>query len=204
MSPLNIVNVGYDSANYYVLAGDRPLLLIDTGFPRTMGKLDRACQRMDIACADIPYLLCTHYHPDHAGLAQELKQTGMRLLVLELQVPFVPLLRDIMKPLDRYVDITLDDNIVVKIADSRDFLAGLGLQGQIVHTPGHSDDSVSLVLDTGEAFTGDLGHPLMLMEPGTTTGASWQTLHDLGATTVYPGHGPAWQLGQVGKVMRDE
>lgn len=32
--------------------------------------------------------------------------------------------------------------------------------GEILWTPGHSDDSVSLVLDSGIAFTGDLQPPL--------------------------------------------
>ena len=69
-------------------------------------------------------------------------------------------------------------------------LARVGIAGEIVPTPGHSDDSVSLVLDSGEAFTGDLTHPQMAGEDELEmVKASWRGLRDLGAVTVYPGHG---------------
>src|SRR5215467_7823613 len=77
---MNIVNVGYDSTNYYVLADKTPVLLIDTGFPGTLPKLQYQCKRSDVKFADIPYLFCTHYHPDHAGLAGELQKAGIRLI----------------------------------------------------------------------------------------------------------------------------
>ena len=35
---MNIVNVGYDSTNYYVLSDSRPKLLIDVGWPGTLPK----------------------------------------------------------------------------------------------------------------------------------------------------------------------
>ncbi|EHJ51639.1 hypothetical protein [Streptococcus macacae] len=39
---------------------------------------------------------------------------------------------------------------------SRAFPANLGITGEVISTPGHSEDSVSLVLDSGEAVVGDL------------------------------------------------
>ena len=66
---MNIVNVGYDSTNYYVLANSSPKLLIDVGWSGTLPKLQHQCKRVGISLPDIKYLLCTHYHPDHAGLA---------------------------------------------------------------------------------------------------------------------------------------
>ena len=61
----------------------------------------------------------------------------------------------------------------------------------IVHTPGHSDDSVTLVLDNGAAFTGDLTAEWMVAEEDPDVVArSWQLLRDRGVTTIYGGHGP--------------
>ena len=55
----------------------------------------------------------------------------------------------------------------------------------------HSDESVSLVLDDGSAFTGDLTHPALIAEePANVVSASWQLLRERGANRVYPGHGP--------------
>ena len=63
--------------------------------------------------------------------------------------------------------------------------------GDIVHTPGHSDDSVSLLLDDGSAFTGDLTHPALVGESGVAiVSASWRLLQERGAVRVYPAHGP--------------
>ncbi len=38
-----------------------------------------------------------------------------------------------------------------------------GVRGEILKTPGHSDDSVSLVLDSGMVFVGDLHRPNFVM-----------------------------------------
>ena len=70
-------------------------------------------------------------------------------------------------------------------------LERIGIPGEIVHTPGHSDDSVSLLLDNGSVFTGDLSHPYLIgLEDPAVVNASWQALKDRGAKRVYPGHGP--------------
>ena len=50
---------------------------------------------------------------------------------------------------------------------------------------------MSLLLDSGEVFTGDLTHPQFITdEEAEVTKRSWRTLKELGATTVYAGHGP--------------
>jgi len=70
----------------------------------------------------------------------------------------------------------------------------IGIAGEIVPTPGHSDDSVSLVLDDGSAFTGDLTPLALAGEEGwNAVVASWQRLRALGANRIYPGHGPRGQ-----------
>ena len=45
---------------------------------------------------------------------------------------------------------------VISCAESRAFLEPLGIAGEIIHTPSHSADSISLILDEGDAFVGDL------------------------------------------------
>jgi glyoxylase-like metal-dependent hydrolase (beta-lactamase superfamily II) len=54
---------------------------------------------------------------------------------------------------------------------------------------------VSLLLDDGSAFTGDLTHPARIgLEDPVVVRASWRRLQERGATRIYPGHGPAWTL----------
>jgi glyoxylase-like metal-dependent hydrolase (beta-lactamase superfamily II) len=112
------------------------------------------------------------------------------------QVAAVPLMKQAIKPADNYTDITTHDNVVISTAESRDLLKQIGIDGEIIHTPGHSDDSVTLVLDIGCAFTGDLTLEAMATEQDAAVVArSWQLLRDRRVTTVYPGHGAPYYLG---------
>jgi endoribonuclease LACTB2 len=188
---VNIVNVGYDSTNYYVVGGDGTRILVDVGWPGTLPKLLACLKRKDIALEDLDFLFVTHYHPDHAGLVQELKERGLKHIVLEEQVAAIPKLREYMKADSGFVDILVEDSIHLVDAESRTWLKGIGLQGEVVGTPGHSEDSVSLVLDNGIAFTGDLVLAGLVDEGnGGTVGQSWDLLRKLKVRTIYPGHGP--------------
>ncbi len=192
---ITIVNVGYRSTNYWVISAGASRLLVDLGYPGTMGIMRAELKRMGIALAEIRYALATHYHIDHAGLAQEFKQLGVPLLVLETQVAAIPLMKQWTKPQDHYMNITLHDNVTISFGESRNRLAQIGIAGEIVPTPGHSDDSVTLVLDDGSAFTGDLT-PLGFAgeAEAATVAASWQRLREQGVTRIYPGHGPVRPL----------
>ena len=192
-SVLNIVNVGYDAANYYVIASPTAKLLVDVGWPGTLPRLQAALRRMGLPLAGITHLLPTHYHPDHAGAAQELKQLGVRLIVLENQMAGIEALGRWMRPQHHYVEIVRFDNVDVQSTESRPFLRGLGLEGEILTTPGHSDDSVTLVLDSGVAFSGDLPPPGMFGD-GHPAQTSWELIRACHVHTVYPGHGPPWRL----------
>lgn len=187
---MNIVNVGYNSTNYYLidLAGGK--LLIDAGWPGTINKFKNVLTIKGIPLADIKYLLVTHYHPDHAGLVQELKENGIKLIVLEQQINHIPLLKDYIKRGFDYKEkeIQPQDNLILKTEDSRRFLKTIGIDGEIIHTPGHSDDSVTLVLDSGIAFTGDLPDKRIYGDSNSEISESWNKIYGLGVHTIRPGH----------------
>ncbi|HYW51924.1 MAG TPA: MBL fold metallo-hydrolase [Gemmatimonadaceae bacterium] len=190
-----IVNVGFRSTNYWVISVGTARLLVDLGWPGTMDLLRANLQRMDVPLSQLRLGLATHYHIDHAGLAQELKQAGVPLLVPDVQAEWIPRMKEHVKPADRFTDITLHDNRVITLHESREVLRDLGIDGEIVHTPGHSPDSVSLLLDGGAVFTGDLTHPAFMTEEQTDEIlASWQRLRERGATTVHAGHGPVYPM----------
>ena len=192
---VTIVNVGYRSTNYWIISAGTSRLLVDLGWPGTMGRLRANLDRMDVPIEEIKFGLATHYHIDHAGLAQELKETGVPLLVLDVQVNAIPLMKTWIKPQDQYVDITTHDNITISFPESRSVLGRIGILGEILHTPGHSDDSISLLLDNGSVFTGDLTPPTLIgVEDPAVVLASWKLLRGRGATQVYPGHGPVRQM----------
>ena len=191
-----IVNVGYRSTNFWVVSAGRNRLLVDLGWPGRAAALFANLDRMGVPLSEIRCGLATHYHIDHAGAAQDLKLRGVPLLVMEEQVYAIPLMKQWIKRADGYTEITTHDNVVIATSDSRAFLAEMGIAGEILRTPGHSDDSVSLVLDMGCAFTGDLTLERMVSkEDPEVVARSWQMLRDRGVTTIYPGHGNSYYLG---------
>jgi ribonuclease/clavin/mitogillin len=188
---VTVVNVGYRSTNYWVISAGTSRLLVDLGWPGTMGRMQASLKRMDVPIAEIRYGLATHYHIDHAGVAQELKLAGVPLLVLDVQVPAIPLMKTWTKPQDQYLEVTMHDNVEISCDESRSLLERIDIPGEILHTPGHSDDSVSLLLDDGAVFTGDLTAPQYIgLEDPQVVQESWRLLRERGAMRVYPGHGP--------------
>lgn len=195
MTAVTIVNVGYRSTNYWVVSAGRSRLLVDLGWPGMGAELLHNLDRMGIPLSEIAYGFATHYHIDHAGAAQDLKRRGMRLLVWEPQVDAIAAMKRHVKPGDHYTEIVPDGNVVKRCDESRALLAGLGIAGEVVPTPGHSDDSVSLVLDSGECFTGDLTLERMVGEEDpTVVAASWARLRALGAKTVHAGHAKPYPM----------
>ena len=188
-SPVTIVNVGYRSTNYWVISNGRSRLLVDIGWPGTLGTMKANLKKMDIPLHEIRYALATHYHIDHAGLGEELKREGVPLLVVDIQETAVFLMKQWTKPHDNYVEITPKGNLVISCAQSRQLLADIGIAGEILPTPGHSDHCVSLLLDDGSVFTGDLP-PEQSAFDNPVALASWQQLRERGAARVYPAHGP--------------
>lgn len=192
MAPVpSIVNVGYRSTNFWVVSAGRQRLLVDLGWPGMFSTLTANLERMDIPLKEITHGVATHYHLDHAGAAQDLKNAGMKLIVAEEQSAAVPLMKRHVKDSDHFTEISVYGNLVISCAESRALLATLGFGGQFVPTPGHSDDSISVLLDGGVVFTGDLTWPeLATEETMEQVKQSWQRLRELGATTVHAGHGP--------------
>jgi endoribonuclease LACTB2 len=185
-----IVNVGYRSTNFWVVSAGQNRLLVDLGWPGKAAALFANLERMGVPLKELRYGLATHYHIDHAGAAQDLKNRGVPLLVMQEQVHAIALMKQWTKPVDNYTDIATHDNVVIPASESRALLSTIGIAGEIVPTPGHSDDSVTLVLDIGCAFTGDLTLESMIAEEDPTVVAqSWQLLRDRKVTTIYPGHG---------------
>jgi glyoxylase-like metal-dependent hydrolase (beta-lactamase superfamily II) len=196
--PVTIVNVGYRSTNYWVVSAGTSRLLVDLGWPGTMGKMLANLRRMDVPLDEIRYGLATHYHIDRAGLAQELKQAGVPLLVIDVQFSAIPIMKRWTKPQDNYVEITLHDNVIIGFSESRSLLERIGIPGEIVHTLGHSDDSVSLLLDDGAVFTRDLAHPAIVGESdAAVVAASWRSLLQRGAFRIYPAHGPVRPIPMI-------
>jgi glyoxylase-like metal-dependent hydrolase (beta-lactamase superfamily II) len=212
----------------YLLKCTGGYLLIDTSYPGHYAQFERKLAMLGIATSDIKYLLLTHHHDDHAGFAAELvRSAGCRVIVhcsalspLQRGRPAgseVPANRRIQIIFAFYAllfhrrfefpPLTLYEKDIVIEGDNDSFLREIGIDGDVLHTPGHSSDSISVLLSDGSAFVGDaamnflrwtgIGHRPVYFEDINTVYGSWQNLRERGARVIYPSHGRPFSAARL-------
>ena len=152
----NMTRLRYGNTSTFLMNG----LLVDTGYAGTMQAFYRTLKQNGKTLKDIQYVLATHYHPDHMGLIGELAGQGIRHLLMDVQKESIHM-ADRLFERDGLPFVPLDEAraTVISCGESRAFLARLGIAGEIIHTPSHSPDSISVILDSGDCLVGDLEPP---------------------------------------------
>lgn len=210
------------SVNSCYLVQGKSVIMIDAGIPGKIKVFKRKLEKLGIEPEDIKLIILTHSHFDHAGSAKEIQElTGAKIIMHQLerklskngkmimpkgvnawgrisQPIFFPIFRRIPFP-DYEPDILLDQ---------QEFpLDVFGIEGKIIHTPGHTPGSLSVLLNSGEAMVGCMAHdglPFRL-RPGLPIYAqdieklkqSWKILIDQGAKKIYPGHGNPFPVEKI-------
>ena len=185
----NLVTLTYRSTHSFLVDLGAGKLMVDAGWPGSLPALKSQLRAYGIQPAEIHFVLITHTHPDHAGLAQDIKQMAdARLILHAKQIPFLPELEASLRGKGGYTPIVVEPSDIVLNAGNSPVLERLGIHGELIETPGHSDDSISLVLDSGPAFIGDLYLPQFASDEAAAalTRASWQTLLKQGGQEVLP------------------
>jgi hydroxyacylglutathione hydrolase len=203
----------------YVLVGERAVL-VDTGSTGEEERILRGIRRFNLDPSRIALLLHTHGHTDHAGSTRALKE--------HLRVPAAVHHADAPKmragdsgplvPLrfsSRVISLFLDPKFPAVepdlLIDEGYSLAEFGLPAAVVHTPGHTPGSISVLFEDGRAIAGDLmmggslGGAVRPFDPGYHYFAedlpelrrSIRKLLDRGANTIYVGHGGPLEAARV-------
>jgi len=203
----------------YLLKCTDGYLLIDTSYPNYFPKFQKSIAKLGIDVSEIKYLLLTHHHDDHAGFAAELvNKTGCRVIAhhdaiaplkqgesedtmqpVNRRVKFIFSLFQLFHQQFRFSPLIIGENDIILTGDDLDLLKSIGINGKILHTPGHSQDSISVILSDGNAFVGDvamnflrltgIGHRPIYVEDINIVYESWQRLIEQGAKVIYPSHG---------------
>jgi glyoxylase-like metal-dependent hydrolase (beta-lactamase superfamily II) len=190
-----VTKLKYGNTNTYFIRGAKGSILLDTDYAGTLQMFYKEIKKNGIALKDITYILATHYHPDHMGLVGELVSMGVKFLVIDTQVPNLHFSDDIFsrdKTLRMSPSVPEDKAEVIACKDSRAFLAALGIDGEIVSTPSHSGDSITLVLDSGDCFVGDL-EPMEFMdgyEENKALQSDWEKVMSFSPRVIHYGHAP--------------
>lgn len=197
---MRIHELHYSKTNTYLIVGEKGVLLFDTGWAGTFPDFCKAMGKTGISVKDITSILISHYHPDHMGIAQEISDEGATILVADVQKDYIHVSDGIFAKENKFHFVPIDDvNIKTFPVDKgSEVLKEMGITGEIFHTPGHSDDSISLLLDDGSLFVGDL-NPLYELElhKGTQTEESWNKLLALNPKRVYYGHAKTADIDSI-------
>jgi glyoxylase-like metal-dependent hydrolase (beta-lactamase superfamily II) len=212
-----IVDLGFTKC--YLLECLDGYLLIDTSYKGKYSVFLKEMEKLGIDISKIKYIFITHHHADHAGFSAKLiEETGAKLIVNQNALVHLKEGKtdDIMKPVSIIIKIihpflrilhrnTKFPPVLPKkediIVDGDDYqvLRQIGVNGNILYTPGHSKDSISIVMDNGNAFVGDLvmnnfnsgniKFMPFLVDNIDVVLEGWDKLIDNGAKTIYPAHG---------------
>ena len=193
-----ITELKYSNTNTYLISGGKGCILFDTGWAGTFDAFCRALGEKGLTLQGIDELMISHFHPDHYGLTQEIADKGVRIVIFDVQKEYIHSFDKVFYKEKNCSFIPIDDDKVtfIPLSQSKEHLKSLGIDGEVFHTPGHSDDSISLWLSDEKAlFVGDL-NPLyeLDMHKGTLIADSWDKLLKLKPQKVYYGHAKAAEL----------
>ncbi len=205
-------------------------IMMDGGSPNQIESIKKSFKTLNINPKDIRLVVLSHGHFDHAGSAKEIRElTGAKILVhkndndmLETAEMIWPpaantwgsITRSIFKPLLKNKVKFQKTQADIVMEGSEFSLKDFGIDGKIIHTPGHTNGSISVLLNSGEAFVGCMAHndlPFRL-RPGFPIYAhdipqlkkSWEMMIDMGATTIYPGHGDPFSVEVIQRILEKE
>lgn len=213
----------------YLVAAGRRCILIDTGSINQQQAFIRYLAKQGISADQIGLVIITHAHFDHVGSLKAIKalcrcpvaihEEESELLRKGLMVvpPGTSLFgrvasfvgHSFMRPLLRFPPVEPD------ILISEDYsLESFGIPGKILPTQGHTEGSLSVLLESGEAFVGDLAANYLPFGLGPILPpfaknvpqllASWESLLSSGATVVCPTHGTPFQAALLRRRLEKE
>jgi len=218
---MDIHTIKLGISNCYLIR-DQCTVLVDAGVPGKFKKFIKKLKNLNIEPEEIEAIIITHCHWDHVGCLKEIKnQTGAKVAVHknekdllekgELSVPpgvtrWGKIMGILLKCLGRKTS-TEPNKVDMVIDDEGASLQEFGIPGNILFTPGHSLGSVSVVMDSGEAFVGDAamnGFPLtngpnlpIFAEDPSALKDSWGKLIEKGAKRIFPGHGNPFPIERL-------
>jgi glyoxylase-like metal-dependent hydrolase (beta-lactamase superfamily II) len=217
------IPLGFD---HCYLIQDKGMIMADGGAPKKAKEFTKATEKIGINTHDIKLIILTHGHWDHIGSVKEIKEvTGAKIALHHLEKEWLEKSLKPMPPgvttwghtLGKIMTVLLPlisiprTNVDVVIGNEGLLLDGYGIPGKVIHTPGHSPGSVSILLETGEAFVGDMamnkfplrfspGLPIFAEDP-VKLNESWKLLLDQGVKMIYPSHGEPFSVDVIRKAI---
>lgn len=222
MSKITTLKLGFSNA---FLVQEEGLILVDTGINVSEDKYLKIFADLQLDPRTISLLLITHGHNDHFAHAKWLKELiGAPILCHKKalqalrtgQNPEIRARNQLGRNALRRIRLAQPKNyqpVEPDVLVDREYdLTPYGIKGQVIPTPGHSECSLSLVLESGEALVGDLiisspftGRPCLayFTDDEEALLASAEKLSKL-ANVFYSAHGGPFTREQVLNILQRE
>jgi glyoxylase-like metal-dependent hydrolase (beta-lactamase superfamily II) len=215
----DIIKIRLGFTNTYLLRMSDGFILIDVGSGNKTKKFLKRLDDNNITPNEIKYIVLTHAHYDHAGCLSEIKQiTGAKVIAhknaensltlgknsyVGIRLKFFnPILKKILAKIQSYKPVTPDITF-----DDIYFFNEYGTDFKLIHTPGHSLCSISLIDEDGNAFIGDaaMGFPVLRLFSKLPIIAadfslivpSWSKIYDEDVRTIYISHGKPIDISRI-------
>jgi glyoxylase-like metal-dependent hydrolase (beta-lactamase superfamily II) len=167
---VNVTTIDCFGSNAFLLESDSSLFLIDAGYPGYQNKIMKEIKKNNSLNKPLTMIILTHAHFDHYGSALKLKKlTGAKIAIHKLDSSdlhnaktridhtsfagffgkniLLPIAYLIFRPVKTAPDITFENGYTFN---------QYGLRAKILHTPGHTDGSSTIIVDDSLVFFGDL------------------------------------------------
>lgn len=201
--------------NSFLIVHGCDAVLVDTGLPNSEAKIFRRLQTHGLGWSDVRLIVLTHAHIDHAGSAVAIRAlTSAPILAHALEVPYCTGQPPSLAPTGPFGRLFYKTGAIQRpfaYFEPEDVMTGpemsledRGLPFRIIHTPGHTPGSVSVVLDDDRVIAGDLAASGVLLggialrnrpkqppfeENAQAVATSLEGLVQRGCRTFYLGHG---------------
>ncbi|KYM98490.1 PREDICTED: endoribonuclease LACTB2 isoform X2 [Cyphomyrmex costatus] len=176
--------------NTYLVGTGRRRVLVDTGEAKTADDYIKLLDNvLNEENATIEHLVITHWHDDHIGGVEPVRNLVKRLFPMEKQPTVWKLPRS---PNDKNIS-DLEKSIQWKSLKNDQIVEVEGAKLQIKYTPGHTSDHACLLLqDENILFSGDciLGESTTIFEDLHDYMLSLNKILEMQPKIIYPGHGP--------------
>lgn len=193
---IKIIPCGILKTNCYVLSDETGEgVIIDPG-----AESDAILGYVREAGIRVRYIINTHGHWDHIGANIPVaEETGAPILIHELDKAF---LDEEALNLSKAFGVIGRGGMASQCLSEEDVLTAGEVCLRVLHTPGHTQGSISLVAD-GMIFTGDALFKGSIGRTDLPTGSTEVLMEVLAKkiltfpddTVVYPGHGKATTIG---------
>ena len=213
-----IKTISFGGVNCYLLSTDKGFVLIDTGFSKNRGDVEKELESAGCTSETLKLILLTHGDFDHSGnaaylrlmygakIAMHIDDEGMvekgdlfynrnaNFLMRMMGKTMLFFMRGGLKKAERFTpDLHIEDGYD---------LSEYGLNATVIYIPGHSKGSIGILTNTGDLFCGDLLENTKkpaknsIIADKKAFNESIAKLNDLKISMVYPGHGEPFPMEQ--------